>query len=172
MITHEVDLDMYPGVRVPVVVHVSQYDSDFSIAFKLYSSRGTFNMQSGTTATVRGTKRDGKGFSASASVSGNTVTVTGDQQMTAIKGANTFELSLTKSGKELNTSNFVLYVEPAALDRDTIVSESKIMELLDVTDQADDIIAAANLVEDTLESITYRDPNNDGNVIISMGVGS
>ena len=172
MITHNINLDMYPGASTPKVIHLSQYDDDFSIVFTLYSSHGTFTYPSGTTAEIRGTKTDGRGYSASASISNNVVTVTGNQQMTAVPGKCVFELTLKKSGKELNTANFILDVEPAALDRNTIVSESKIMELLDVTDQADDIIAAAQLVEDTLESISYTDPNSDGNIIITMGVSS
>lgn len=172
MIQHQRYLDMYPGARVPEHIHLSQYDSDFTLVFTLFSSAGNFTIQSGTTVTVRGTKKDGKGFSATASISDNVVTVTGDQQMTAVPGKQVFELTLLKSNKELNTANFVLDVEPAALDRDTIVSESKIMELLDVTDQADDIIAAAQLVRETVESLGFSDPNSDGNIVITMGVES
>lgn len=164
---------MYPA-SVPVVVHVSQYDDDFSLVFNLFSSVGTFNLESGTTAEIRGTKTDGKGYSASASVniSSKTVTVTGNQQMTAVKGRNIFELTLKKSNKELNTVNFILDVEPAALDRNTIQSESQIMELLDVTDRADAIIAAAEEVEETLATLGFSDPNNNGNIVITMGTGS
>ena len=172
MITHRSNLDMYPGTSVPVVIHLSQYDSDFSLIFSLYSSRGEFTLPSGTTAKVRGTKTDGKGFSANATVSGTTVTVTGDQQMTAVKGKCIYELTLTKSNKEISSANFTLDVEPAALDRDTIVSESKIMELLDVTDRADEIIAAAQEVEDTLANLGFSDPQSDGNIVITMGGGS
>lgn len=163
-------LNMTPG-GVPPVIHVSQYDSDFSIVFSLYNTDGVFTVENGTTAEVRGTKRDGKGFSANASIniSAKTVTVTGDQQMTAICGDNVFELMLKKNSKELNTANFILSVESAALDRNTIVSESKILELLDVTDRADDIIAAAELVEETLATLGFSDPQNDGNIVITMG---
>ena len=143
MIEHRRNLDMYPGSHVPEHIHVSQYDSDFTLIFALYSSVGTFDIENSTTVSIRGTKKDGTGYSAAASLDiiENTVTVTGDQQMTAVSGPQIFELKLLKGQKELNSANFVLDVEPAALDRDTIVSESKIMELLDVTDQADDIIA-------------------------------
>lgn len=142
------------GGGVPVIVRLSQYDDDFTLVFELYSTDGTFTIPSGTTAEVRGTKSDGKGYSASATldITNKKVTVTGDQQMTAVSGKNIFELTLWKGNKELNTANFILDVEPAALDRNTIVSESKIMELLDVTDRADDIIAAADQVVNAIDA--------------------
>lgn len=143
------------GGGVPVIVRLSQYDDDFTLVFELYSTDGTFTIPSGTTAEVRGTKNDGKGYSASATIdiTNKKVTVTGDQQMTAVSGKNIFELTLWKSNKELNSANFILDVEPAALDRNTIVSESKIMELLDVTDRADEIIEAAETIESSAAQI-------------------
>lgn len=146
------------GGGVPVIVRLSQYDDDFTLIFELYSTDGTFTIPSGTTAEVRGTKSDGRGFSASATIdiTNKKVTVTGDQQMTAVSGKNIFELTLWKSNKELNTANFILDVEPAALDRNTIVSESKIMELLDVTDRADEIIDAAETIESSAAQIAIN----------------
>lgn len=128
MITITNKIDMYPG-GLPVVIHLSQYDSDFTLVFELYSSAGTFTVQSGTTAIIRGTKTDGNGYDATATISGNTVTVTGDEQMTAAAGFNGFELVLTKDDKDLSTANFVLDVEKAAMDAETITSESVLMEL-------------------------------------------
>ena len=143
------------GGGIPLIVRLSQYDDDFTLIFELYSTDGTFTIPSGTTAEVRGTKSDGKGFSASATldITNKKVTVTGDQQMTAVPGKHIFELTLWKSNKELNSANFILDVEPAALDRNTIVSESKIMELLDVTDRADEIIEAAETIESSAAQI-------------------
>ena len=173
MITKTYQLDMHSSC-IPVVVHLSQYDSDFSLVFELYSSDGAFTIESGTTVEVRGTKSDTKGFSANATLDINNkkVTVTGDQQMTAAPGKNIFELTLWKGNKELNTANFIIYVEHAALDRNTIISESKILELLDVTDQADYIIAAAQQVEDALGLLQFSDPQNNGNIVITKGGAS
>ena len=80
MITITKKLDMSPH-GIPQVIHVSQYDSDFSIQFKLYASVGTLSIESGTTAEIRGTKGSGTGYSASATlnVSNSTVTVAGDE---------------------------------------------------------------------------------------------
>ena len=70
------------GGGVPMIVRLSQYDADFTLIFELYSTDGTFTIPSGTTAEVRGTKNDGKGYSASATldITNKKVTVTGDQQ--------------------------------------------------------------------------------------------
>ena len=131
MITYTNRLNMNAGA-VPLVIHVSQYDQDFSLVFNLYNTVGTFTLESGTTVAIRGTKGDGNGYSVDATIdiSNKRVTVTGDQQMTAIAGKNVFELTLYKSNKELNTANFILDVEPAALDKDTLASGSVIREIL------------------------------------------
>lgn len=167
MITYTKKIDMYPG-SVPSVFHLSQYDDDFTLILQLFSSHGTFEVQTGTIAEIRGTKTDGNGYSADATISGNTVTVAGDKQMTACEGNQTFELVLMKGTKELSTSNFVLSVERAALDADTITSESKIKELVDVLQQADEIMEAAETVEQAMSGLTFTDTGS-GNIVIQMG---
>lgn len=142
------------SIGVPPIIHLSQYDSDFSLVFELYASTGNFTLPSGTTAEIRGTKADGNGYDADATVSGTTITVTGDEQMTAAAGCNVFEIALYKSGKRLNTINFILQVEHAALDADTITSESVLKELNAIiegaataTQAAQDADAAADRAE-------------------------
>ena len=144
MIVYRYNLDMLPG-SIPVIVPVSQYDDDYTLVFTLYSSEGEFTIQSGTTAVIKGTKSDGNGYSVDATlnITDKVVTVAGDKQMTACDGKQVFELALLKSGKTLNTANFILNVERAALDKDTLGSESKIRELVNVIDRTDEIIAAA-----------------------------
>ena len=130
MITHARKIDMYPA-SVPVVVHLSQYDDDFTLEFTMFSSVGEFTVETGTTAKIRGTKKDGNGYSANAAINTTQkkVTVTGNQQMTAIAGRNVYELVLTRNNKVLSTANFILDVEPAAMDANTVESESVIQEI-------------------------------------------
>lgn len=153
MITYRNRLDVTPG-GVPLRIDISQYDSDFQLIFELYSTRGDFVIASGTTVTIRGTKKDGNGISVDAAIDGNTVTVAGDQQMTAVAGDQVFELTLWKGDKELSTSNFILRVERAALDKDTLISGSKIRELVNVIDRTDEIIDAAHTVDAAVR--TYK----------------
>ena len=143
MITQRYFLDIVHG-NVPVIVPVSQYDSDFTLIFSLYASTGEFTLEEDTTATIRGTKGDGNGYSVDATIdiASAEVTVEGDEQLTAIAGKQLFELTLWKGQKHLSTANFILNVEEAPLDRDTVSSESKIRELYNVEDNAEQIIAA------------------------------
>lgn len=152
-LTYNERLNITPG-RYPIKINVNQYDDDFSIVFSLYSSSGTLVLETGTTAVIRGTKRDGNGYSAEAVVDGSTVTVAGDVQLTAVAGEGIYELVLYKNHKQLATANFILQVERAALDKDTIVSESIIRELIDVTDRALEIVDAAHEIEDTKDQLT------------------
>lgn len=143
MVTYEYDLDVTPG-GIPVQVNLNQYDQDYILKFRLYSRNGTLDIRPGTAVGIRGTKRDGNGYSVNAAISGGVVAVSGDQQMTAVAGKQAFELTLTDAGKELNTANFTVNVERAALDKDTLGSESVVRELVNIADRTDEIIAAAD----------------------------
>lgn len=149
MITQRYFLDIVHG-NVPVIVPVSQYDSDFTLIFSLYASTGEFTLEEDTTATIRGTKGDGNGYSVDATIdiASAEVTVEGDEQLTAIAGKQLFELTLWKGQKHLSTANFILNVEKAPLDRDTVSSKSKIRELYEVEDNAEQIIAAGKSFEE------------------------
>lgn len=162
MLTLTNRIDMRPGA-VPLVIHLGQYDSDFSLVFELYSSAGNFTVESGTTAMIRGTKTDGNAYDADATidVSAKTVTVAGSEQMTAAKGRNVYELVLKKGTKVLSTANFILDVERAAMDADTIASESVLKELNAIiagaetaTEAATNAASAADRAEDAAESVS------------------
>ena len=147
------DLDMVPGGENWLIVNINQYDEDFTIRFNLKVREENYVVDAGTTAMIRGTKPDGNGYSEDCTITIGTateedpnplsyVTVTGDKQMTAAAGRGEFEITLYNNDKELNSANFTLMIQHAALDRDTIASDSKIKEFTDVYDQADEIIAA------------------------------
>lgn len=152
MITINTILDMRPGA-VPKIIHLSQYDSDFTLVFRLHASFGVLNIESGTTAEIRGTKKSGTGYSAAATlnVSNGTVTVTGDAQMTAVAGQNIYEIVLTKNNKVLGSANFILLVERAALDADTITDETVLRNLEAIVEGADTATQAAEDAEDAAD---------------------
>lgn len=145
-------LNMSPG-GIPPVIHVSQYDSDFTIVFALFSTVGDFTIESGTTAMVRGTKSSGTGYSADATIniSAKTVTVTGNAQMTVAAGQNIFEVVLKKNNKEISSKNFILNVERAALDADTITDESVLKELNAIIEGAETATQAAEEAGDAAD---------------------
>ena len=148
MLTITKKLDMSPH-GVPQVIRVSQYDSDFTLEFKLFASGGNFAISTGTTAEIRGTKQSGTGYSASATLDTSTkvVTVAGAAQMTAVAGMNIFEIVLKKNNKEISSANFCLLVERAALDADTITDESVLKELNAIIESADTATQAAEEAE-------------------------
>lgn len=138
MIILNYTLGVYPAYN-GTVAKLSQYDSDFTLVFTLTNDYGEFVLESGTTAQIRGTKADGNGYSANCAIdiAAQTVTVTGDEQLTAAAGDNTFEIRLIKDGKILNTVNFIIWVERAALDAGTITSESVLLDLTAIIESAD-----------------------------------
>lgn len=161
MITLNYNLGIYP-VNNGCVARLSQYDSDFTLVFSLYTTYGEFELESGTTAQIRGTKADGCGYSATATVdiTNQTVTVAGDEQLTAAAGENTFELRLLKGDKQLHTVNFTIWVERSALDAGTITSESVLLELnaliegaATATEAAETATAAAEAAEEAASTL-------------------
>ena len=195
MIVYNRRINMVPG-EVPVFIHMSQYDSDITLEFELYASEGTFVVESGTTVLIRGTKPDGNGISIDGEIEStqdpetgqyvHLVTIEVNQQMTAVAGKSLYELSLRKGGKELNTANFVLDIERAPLDADTVPSESVIREIDKAVEKymdEHDIVIDDTLTQEgkaadaaavgealaNLSAYTFSDPNNDGNIVITAG---
>ena len=152
MITYKYDLDIVTG-SVPVIVPLKQYSDDCEIIFNIYSRLGTLVLEEGTTVAIKGTKPDGNGISIDAALSGNQVTVNVDKQMVAVAGKSFYELVFSLNDKELITTSFILYVQRAALDKDTLVSGSVIRELVDIIDRTDEIIEAANKADTSCKRV-------------------
>ena len=115
---------------IPSIIKMSQYDTSFEIVFDL----STFDQVSlVTSARVEGTKSDNTGFSKACTLDaeGKTATLTGDVQMTVLPNYTEYELVLLdSSGTRLGSTNFRIYVEPAALSSDTEVSETEIPAII------------------------------------------
>lgn len=156
MITLNYTLGVYPAYN-GTVAKLSQYSNDFTLVFTLVNDYGDFVLEDGTTAQIRGTKADGNGYSANCTIDieAQTVTVTGDEQITAAAGDNTFEIRLIKNEKILNTVNFTIWVERAALDAGTITSDSVLLELNAIIEGAQTAAeAAASAAESAEEAAT------------------
>ena len=161
MLKRTYELDMVPG-GIPLSIHLSQYDSDVLLVFRLYASQGTLTIpESGVVAQIRGTKLDGNGISADCTLeivdSVPVVSVQVTKQMTAIAGKNTFEIVLKAVGVsteyDLPSANFYLEVERAALDYDTLESKSEIKEIEEILSDADGIIEALHVSKETQEKM-------------------
>ena len=143
MITYTFDLDVVPG-GIPVKVPLKQYEDACTLVFNVYASKGVLTLPEGTNVSIRGTKPDENGISIGAEISGNVVTVLVDKQMTAVAGKSKYELVFANAtGNEFITTSFVVMVERAALDADTLESGSIIRELAEIQLRQDEIIEAA-----------------------------
>ena len=108
----------------------------------MYDGDTPFVIPTGAAVLINGTKPDGTGFSYSAaSWSGNTVVCNVTTQMTAVQGDILCELRIRTSSQIIGSLNFVLRVEPSALDDDSVISETEIP----LIEQAVEI--AANLAD-------------------------
>lgn len=108
-------------------IKVSQYDKTLpQIRAALYSNNQAFEVPSGSTVYISGTKADNTGFKYECTYSGNTVTADITEQMTAFSGDVVVEFTIESSGSRKGTENFILSVEPAALADDVIISETDI----------------------------------------------
>ena len=148
------------------MIHVSQYDTGSrTLQFNLIATAGDLILPTGTKAEIRGTKPDGNGFSYDALINGKTVTADVTEQMTAAAGKAVCEIVLytgmparedaeaSSDFTQLCTANFILFVERAALDKDTVRSGSDIKQLITVIDRTDELLAAAETMDDAKESI-------------------
>ena len=147
------NISMIPG-KPPLIIHVSQYESDFVYTFNLVSGKSALAIPETSIALIRGTKRDGNGFSKEASLDteNNRVVVIGEVQMTACAGRNVFELAIINDEKVICTANFFLDVERAPLDAGTIQSESVLRELQAIIDSAATATQAAEDASASAES--------------------
>lgn len=111
--------------RRPPVVFADQYDVGRVFQATVYDMDGCLHTFDGTeNVTVVGTKPSGTGFAYEATASGNIVTFETTGQMTVVAGNVTCGVIIEKSGDRIGTLHFVLHVQPAALDAETIVDSN------------------------------------------------
>ena len=184
-IFRDFNINMIPG-KPPLIIHVSQYESDFVYTFYLVSGKSALVIPDTAIAVIRGTKRDGNGYSVEAALDAENkkVVVMGDVQMTACAGKNIFELAILNNEKTICTANFYLDVERAPLDAGTIQSESVLRELQAIInsaeistqaaqDASESAQAAADSAADAAESARVRivfTDDGDGNITASYEV--
>lgn len=125
-----VQLNLTPS-GVPPVAHASQYDTGRKLVFEIYEGSATVSIPSSAVVTVQGTKPDNKSFSYDSksqpeqvSFSGDMVTVSTTQQMTAIAGTTPCEIKIVDNGTSLGTLNFYLEVEKNTYPDDDLESHS------------------------------------------------
>ncbi|MBQ1292685.1 MAG: hypothetical protein IIY21_01490 [Clostridiales bacterium] len=132
MIEQTLKLNLIPGGVLPRV-NVSQYDAGSrTIKATLYNGPSLFTIPTGASISVRGTKKDNTGFAYDCTWSGSVVTFTITEQMAVFPGEVVTELVISKSGQILGTSNFIIWVEDAALKSDVDISETEIPAIIEL----------------------------------------
>lgn len=158
MNAQKIKINLIPGGIIPVI-YVSQYDAGRPLQFEIYDGQNAATIESGTTIKIRGTKADGHGVEYACTYSGNVVSASTTQQMTAAPGSMTCELRLTKNSAVIGTANFILEVEESALRDGTDLSGSELPFLEDLgrtyaTQAAASATAAATSATDAANSAT------------------
>ena len=139
MTSQTFNLELIPQ-GVPPIVHVSQYDKGQTWLIDVTENGIPFTIPAGTSVAVQGTKPDNTGFQYAGTYSGTQVEFTVEQQMTVLAGELDCELVLVNGEEQVATINFILAVEPAALDDETIISETE----LPLIEQAAELGAVIN----------------------------
>ena len=149
MTTQTFNLDLIPN-GIPPIVYVSQYDKGQEWIFNIVKENQLFNIPQDSTVTVQGTKKDGTGFQYPCTYSGYQVFVTEEQQMTIFNGDVKAEIVISNGDDLIGTLNFIIRIEPAPLNEDTIISETMlplIEEAAELAEHVDELIGYAQASE-------------------------
>ena len=135
MIIQKYNLNMIPD-KVPVMVRVSQYDQfSRTIIFSLYDGAIEYEIPSGSTISVRGTKPDHTGFEYPCTFEGNEVSFDIEPQQTVLSGLVPSEIRITSNNEIVGSCNFIINVEPTPLDESTVISDTE-LPLIEEASQA------------------------------------
>ena len=135
MITQSYKLNIVPHAEQNVrgfiapVVHESQYDTGMrTLIFTLYKEGELYTILEGQTVSLFGTKPDGNAFEYSMTiVDTHTVSIVDNIQMTCVAGLVTCEIVVFGTQNDrIGSANFVLCIEPAAVDADQVLSDTDI----------------------------------------------
>lgn len=132
-----IELNMIPDTKVLPVVHASQFDSNRSISFQMFTGEDEWTIPEGLTIELHCRKVDDNIVTlAPLSVDGSVITFITNEQLTACSGQNKCELSFIDADDlVIGSLNFILDVEPDPL-KGGLTSTSSIYNL---TQQIEDI---------------------------------
>ena len=127
MTSQTFELDLIPQ-GVPPVIHVSQYDRGQVWFIKVLENGVPYEIPTGCSVTIQGSKPDSTAFQYACTYSGNIVAATLMQQMCAVVGDVSCEVRITANGAAqiIGSLNFIIEVEEGSIADDTIVSETDI----------------------------------------------
>lgn len=123
--------DIYAVVQiaptgVPTYVRLSQNENGRRMYFAIVG--GT--IPTGSTATVSGTKPDGVVYSASGTITGNTVLINEDVQLTAVAGQWDAKLKIINSGQTIATGRIRFVIDGDTVAPGSVPSDSQLEGLV------------------------------------------
>lgn len=125
------ELDMTPRRTLPIIINVSQYDDiGRTLVFNLFSSSGKWTAPTSAAVTFEGGKPDGKFFSYNCAYSNGTVTVTIQQQMTAVAGKVRCKIKVKSGDKVVESAPVIMVVDAAAVPDGSDMSKSDINDAI------------------------------------------
>lgn len=125
------DLDMTPRRTLPIIINVSQYDDiGRTLVFNLFSSSDKWTAPTSAAVTFEGGKPDGKFFAYNCAYSNGTVTVTIQQQMTAVAGKVRCKIKVTSGDKVVESAPIIMVVDAAAVPDGSDMSKSDINDAI------------------------------------------
>lgn len=125
------DLDMTPMRTLPIIINVSQYDDlGRTLVFNLFSSSGKWTAPTSAAVTFEGGKPDGKFFSYNCAYSNGTVTVTIQQQMTAVAGKVRCKIKVKSGNKVVESAPIIMVVDAAAVPDGSDMSKTDINDAI------------------------------------------
>ena len=154
MIEQAYNLNLIPD-GVPVIVKVSQADANTrTLKFNLYNGSELYQIPSGTTVEVVGTKDDSKFFVYYCAFEGSVVKAKVVQQMTSRKGDVTCKLRLTQNDgvDVLGTASFIMRVDRSALPDDSDLSDTDVPMIEQVLTLAPQVEAWATATEENAQN--------------------
>ena len=164
MITQIIKLNLVPGKVLPRA-NVVQYDvGSRNLEFQIWDGEQRFILTGAMTARIQGTKPDRLGFDYAATVDTTDNIITADltQQMTPVSGEVMCEIVIKKTGERIGTLNFVLVVQPAALNETTSTSESDLPDIIALAEaQMHQCMASATEAKSYAEGGTNTRPGED-----------
>lgn len=172
LVNQDLVLDVVPG-PIPPILHLTEYDENMEVVVTLQRRGQPFQIPTGTTVKIEGTLK-GHPFSENATPSGNTVTFSLTESMTAFAGRAWTKIKLTQNNKPVSTCGFWLDVDRAGVEAGDVIGapgfQEQIQEAVDdwldehggVTIEVDDTLteegmaADAKAVGDALEGLGSR----------------
>lgn len=127
LVAYRINLNMTPTGLAPLTISVSRFDKDSRvIRARMINGDAVYEVPDSASAMLLMTKADGFGIEIPCTVSNGFVYATLTEQACAAEGPAKAEIRITESGRVLGSANFVILVEPAALDEGTVISDSDI----------------------------------------------